>query len=751
MVLVSRERGRASVTRMRSTGIRTHLWLLILASVGITVATVYLTAALRKRAVERDMADAFTSLVHHSAQSVATTTYQTCLASHERTRRRLEHDMSVAHAAINEQGGIRFSGENTWQATNQETHEARSVALPRLQVGATGKQDAPDKGTAQTLVDRLKAVTRDSCTIFQRMNDAGDMLRVASSVVDQHGKRMLGTFIPASSATGARNPVVAAVLDGTPYWGRGKVVDHWELAMYEPLWDGPDKRRIVGMLYVGADLDGLTHDVRQSIIHSTVGRSGYVFVLGGRSEARGHYVISKNGERDGEDIWEVRDDSGEPFVQTLIGKALATHDGSIDFHRYPWRNPGDASPRTKIAALTYFEPWDWVIGASAYEDDYATLTSHVLGSLDRIALHVLIAGVLILLIMSAVAATAAKRISGPIEDAVATFHAISQGDLTREMSAKGFVELEQLAAASNDMSFGLRCMIGKVANYMETISAASDELSRVSQQMASGAGHSVEQVDAMAKEAGQLDTIVQQAAGTMADATGELERVAHTTEDLMSRMEIVGTSTGQARTVIQATEEEAARVSATMHTLGQAAQLIGKVTETIDQISAQTKLLALNATIEAARAGTAGKGFAVVAGEIKDLAQQTAQATEDIRERILAIQSSTRGAVDDMGKIGVRIEEVRRTVTDATQAIEDQAGTIRTVASGIVDAATVVRDSNEKAVKTRENMQRITTSLAHVRDGAHDVTNASGQVHTRAAQLAQASANLRDQVCAFKT
>jgi methyl-accepting chemotaxis protein len=269
--------------------------------------------------------------------------------------------------------------------------------------------------------------------------------------------------------------------------------------------------------------------------------------------------------------------------------------------------------------------------------------------------------------------------------------------------------------------------------------------------MANGAGQSVQQVDAMAKEAAKLDTIVQDAASTMGDATSELERVAHTTEDLMSRMEVVGNSTGQARTVIQATEEETARVSATMNALGQAAELIGKVTETIDQISAQTKLLALNATIEAARAGAAGKGFAVVASEIKDLAQQTAKATEDIRERILAIQTSTRGAVDDMGKIASRIGEIRRTVTEATQAIEDQAGTIRTVASGIIDAATVVKDSNEKAVKTRENMQRITTTLENVREGAQDVTVASGQVNTRASQLAEASANLRDQVCAFKT
>jgi len=735
---------------MRFTGIRTNLRLLILASVGITVATVYLTAALRKRAVAREMAEAFSSLVRHSAKSVAATTYQMCRSSHERTRRRLEHNMSVARNAIDELGGVHFAGETTWSARDQETGEIRHLSLPKLQMGAAARRST-DRTLPLPLVDQIKATTRDSCTVFQRMNEAGDMLRVETSVVDKQGQRAIGTFIPAKSPAGQPSPAVSAVLSGNVYWGRARVVDHWELAMYEPIWDGPTKQKIVGMLYVGADLDVLTRDVRETILHSTVGRSGYVFVLGGRGEARGRYIVSKGGERDGENIWEVRDDSGQPFVQTLIGKGLGTHEGGIDFHRYPWRNRGEADARMKVAALTYFEPWDWVIGASAYEDDFTALTQQVVGSLDRIALYVLIAGVLIFLVMSAVAATAAKRISRPIEAAVATFHAIAQGDLTREMATTGFVELKQLASASNDMSFGLRCMLGKVASYVETITLASQEMSRVSEHMANGAGQSVKQVDAMAKEAEHLETIVQEAASAMGDATGELERVAHTTEDLMSRMEVVGNSTGQARTVIQTTEEEAAQVSSAMDALGQAAQLIGKVTETIAQISAQTKLLALNATIEAARAGTAGKGFAVVAGEIKDLAQQTAKATEDIRERILAMQSSTQGAVQDMGRIASRIGEIRRTVTEATQAIEDQAGTIRTVASGIIDAAAVVKDSNEKATQTRANMQRITTSLTLVRNGAQDVTAASGQVHTRAAQLAEASASLRDQVSAFKT
>jgi len=110
--------------------------------------------------------------------------------------------------------------------------------------------------------------------------------------------------------------------------------------------------------------------LREKIMNATVGMTGYVWVLGGNGADRGHYIISKQGMRDGEDIWNSKDIDGRLFVHSIIEKGLATKGGSVDYEIYSWQNPGETKPRKKISAITYFKPWDWVIGAGAYEDEF---------------------------------------------------------------------------------------------------------------------------------------------------------------------------------------------------------------------------------------------------------------------------------------------------------------------------------------------------------------------------------------------
>src|ERR1035438_8996897 len=165
--------------------------------------------------------------------------------------------------------------------------------------------------------------------------------------------------------------------------------------------------------------------------------------------------------------------------------------------------------------------------------------------------------------------------------------------------------------------------------------------------------------------------------------------------------EIAGNSE-KARRITGDATQQAARITEQMNLLGQAAREIGKVTETITEISSQTNLLALNATIEAARAGAAGKGFAAVANEIKELAQQTAAATEDIKGRIAGVQSSAAGGISEIEKVSQVIHEVSDIVTSIAAAIEEQSTATKDIARNIAEASAGVQNANKRVSETSQ-------------------------------------------------
>ena len=187
-----------------------------------------------------------------------------------------------------------------------------------------------------------------------------------------------------------------------------------------------------------------------------------------------------------------------------------------------------------------------------------------------------------------------------------------------------------------------------------------------------------------------------------------------------------------------------------MEGLAQAAQAIGKVTETITTISDQTKLLALNATIEAARAGAAGKGFAVVAHEIKELARQTAEATQDIKGRVEAIQTSTRGTLGDLGRISQVIGQVSEIVNTIATAIEEQSSVTREIARNVGEAASGVKDANGRVAQISSVSQSVARDIATVNQAAGDIASGSEQVLTSADELSKLAGELQGLVSKFK-
>ena len=344
----------------------------------------------------------------------------------------------------------------------------------------------------------------------------------------------------------------------------------------------------------------------------------------------------------------------------------------------------------------------------------------------------------------------ARRLTALLKKGVDFAKKMSEGDFTQTLEIDQKDEIGVLAKALNHMGSNLRQMFGNMSTGVQTLASSSTELSVISGRTASGVKAMSEKAATVAAAAEEASANTNSVAASMKEAATNLASVASATEEMSTTVAEIASNSEKARTIGEQATAQAQAISSLMQQLGQAAQEIGKVTETITDISSQTNLLALNATIEAARAGAAGKGFAVVANEIKELARQTAAATEDIKAKIAAVQTSTGGAIADIEKITGVIKEVGSIVSTIAAAIEEQATVTKDVAGNIAQASTGVKDANERVAQTATVSKSIASDVAGVNAAVGDIRQGGEQVQASAMELSQLAEQLKGLVGQFK-
>jgi methyl-accepting chemotaxis protein len=352
-----------------------------------------------------------------------------------------------------------------------------------------------------------------------------------------------------------------------------------------------------------------------------------------------------------------------------------------------------------------------------------------------------------------VAVVITRSITKAIAEAVSVVERISKGDVSVNVPdalRNRKDEIGILAVAMQTMTESLRKLLTGIASGVQTLAAAATELSAVSKQTASGTASMSDKTHTVAAAAEEASANTLSIATGMEQSSSSLSSVASATEQMSATVGDISANTSKARAISEQATGQAQTITEQMQKLGIAAQEIGHVTETITNISAQTNLLALNATIEAARAGTAGKGFAVVANEIKELAKQTAEATEDIKKKIAGIQSSTGLAITDIGQITNVIKDVGTIVSSIAAAIEEQAAVTKDVAGNIAQASGGVREANERVSQTAEVSKSIARDIAGVNLAVTDIRQGGEHVQASAVELSKLAEQLGAQVAQFR-
>jgi methyl-accepting chemotaxis protein len=334
----------------------------------------------------------------------------------------------------------------------------------------------------------------------------------------------------------------------------------------------------------------------------------------------------------------------------------------------------------------------------------------------------LVAAILAVVLAVALGVAVTRSIVRPLRRSVDALTLVADGDLTASPGVDQRDEVGRLAAAFDATMASLRGIVATLADSARTLSSTAADISRTTSRISGSASEASARAADVSAAATQVSANVQ----TVAAASEQMGASIH--EIARSAQVAVGVADEAVR--------EADETRRTIDQLGRSSEEIGNVVKLISSIAEQTNLLALNATIEAARAGEAGKGFAVVASEVKDLAQETAKATDDISSRVGAIQADAGGAVAAIDRIGGVVARISDSQNTIAAAVEEQSATTKEMNRSVSDAA--------------GGTGEIATSIDTLADTSRVTTDGVQEISAAVADLSRMSERLQELVGTFR-
>ncbi len=478
-----------------------------------------------------------------------------------------------------------------------------------------------------------------------------------------------------------------------------------------PIMDG---KQVVGIFGMPFDLE--TFSV-QYIKKIKIGKTGYIFFTNSEGLTIGH--------PDEKNIFKL-----DVKEYEWGRKALNSSENTVI--RYDWEG------KDKILTMERNKHYNYIIFTTIYGSD-------IRSEINAMAKTMIIIGLIVIGLALGFIYWYIGRRFVPLKESIERARDLAEGDadLSKRITVPLNDEIGQMAGYFNKFIEQIQNIVRQVKEQTENISSASTEFSSVAGQMANYSENVRNQAGNVASATEQVSSNISNIASASEEMSVNISTVSSTAEQMSQNMVTVASSTEEMSASINQIAHNAKDASKiaekavtlakestkTMNHLGSAAEEIGKVTEVIKRIADKTNLLALNATIEAASAGDAGRGFAVVANEIKELANQSAQAAEDIANRIKGVQGNTSDAVKVIGDVAGIIESINEAVISITNSVEQQSVAANDISANVLQAKKGVNNIANAVTELSKAANDMSTNAGEAAKGANDVSSSISDVN----------------------